>query len=99
MKRFISVLQIAEEETETEFTKDVKGKTIFFVSHSTGQVSEFCNKVLWLEYGMIKAYGKTEEIIPMYENFTTSFNKMSREEQKNYKKEKMEFQQKLFSRK
>lgn len=77
----------------------VKGKTIFFVSHSTGQVSEFCNKVLWLEYGMIKAYGKTEEIIPMYENFTTSFNKMSREEQKNYKKEKMEFQQKLFSRK
>lgn len=76
-----------------------KGKTIFFVSHSTSQVAEFCNKALWLEYGMIKAYGTTEEIIPMYENFTNSFNKMSREEQKKYKQEKLEFQNKLFNKK
>ena len=33
------------------------GKTIVFVSHSSKQVAGFCNKVIWLEYGRLRAYG------------------------------------------
>lgn len=76
-----------------EFRK--AGKTIFFVSHSISQVESFCNKALWLEYGMMKAYGDTEDVLPMYQSFVNEFNKMTKEEQKKYKKEKMMDQKKL----
>lgn len=62
-----------------------KGKTIFFVSHSLSQIKDFCDKILWLEYGMMKAYGVTSEVLPMYERFVSSFNKMSNEEKKEYR--------------
>lgn len=63
------------------------GKTIFFVSHSTSQVKSFCNKALWLEYGMLKAYGDSEDVIPRYEDFINRYNKMSTEDRALYKKE------------
>lgn len=44
---------------------------------------------------MLKAYGKTEEVMPMYNNFVASFNKMSRAEQKQYKKDRLAFQKDL----
>lgn len=68
------------------------GKTIFFVSHSINQIEEFCTKALWLEYGMLKAYGATEEVVPMYKSFVSTFNKMSQAEQKAYKKERIAYQ-------
>lgn len=71
------------------------GKTIFFVSHSTNQVENFCNKALWLEYGMLKVYGDTEEVLPMYKSFVNEFNRMSKEEQKKYKKERLAHQKNL----
>lgn len=61
-----------------------KGKTIFFISHSIGQVKEFCQKALWLEAGEIKAYGPVEEVVPLYEKFIREFNKMSKEEKKKF---------------
>ncbi|MCM2536029.1 teichoic acids export ABC transporter ATP-binding subunit TagH [Neobacillus pocheonensis] len=61
-----------------------KGKTIFFISHSSGQVKEFCQKALWLEAGEVKAYGTVEEIIPQYEQFINVFNKMSKAEKKQF---------------
>ncbi|PAE38148.1 teichoic acids export ABC transporter ATP-binding subunit TagH [Bacillus sp. 7884-1] len=61
-----------------------KGKTIFFISHSIGQVKEFCQKALWLEAGEIKAYGPVEEVVPQYEEFILEFNKMSKEEKKKF---------------
>lgn len=62
-----------------------RGKTIFFISHSIGQVNKFCQKVLWLEAGEIRAYGTTEEIIPQYQKFLKHFKSLSKEEQKNFK--------------
>lgn len=59
-------------------------KTIFFVSHSLGQMKQFCNKIMWLEYGVKKAFGTTEEVLPMYERFITAFNKMTPQEKKAY---------------
>lgn len=64
-----------------------QGKTIFFISHSIGQVKTFCQKALWLEYGEVKAYGEIEEVIPKYEAFLKEFKAMSKKEQKKYKEE------------
>lgn len=63
-----------------------QGKTIFFVSHSLGQVKKFCTKALWLEYGEIKDYGPIQEIMPKYENFLKEYKAMSKEEQQKFKR-------------
>jgi teichoic acid transport system ATP-binding protein len=67
-----------------------KGKTIFFISHSASQVKEFCQKAIWLEAGEVKAYGPVEEIIPKYEHFIKNFNKLSKEEKKQFSQKVME---------
>lgn len=59
-----------------------KGKTMIFVSHSIGQMKQFCEKILWLEYGMVKDYGMVEDVIPKYEKFLKDFRKMSKKERK-----------------
>ncbi|MGE6257444.1 teichoic acids export ABC transporter ATP-binding subunit TagH [Heyndrickxia sporothermodurans] len=71
------------------------GKTIFFISHSIGQVKKFCQKALWLEAGEVKAYGTIKEIIPQYEKFLKEFKAMSKEEQRNFKQMVLEKRSKL----
>jgi len=63
------------------------GKTIFFISHSIGQVKNFCAKALWLEYGEVRDYGTIEKVIPEYESFLSDFKKMTAKEKKAYKDE------------
>lgn len=48
-----------------EFKKE--GKTILYVSHSTGTIKKYCDKVIFLHRGKIKAFGETEKIVEMYE--------------------------------
>lgn len=43
------------------------GTTVFFVSHSLEQIKEMCNKVLWLEHGVVQEFGSTEKICGHYE--------------------------------
>lgn len=69
-----------------------KGKTMFFVSHSMGQVKEFCDKALWLEYGEIKDFGPVKEVIPAYESFLKQHKALSPEEQKKFREEAMKKQ-------
>ncbi|MEI3894292.1 MULTISPECIES: teichoic acids export ABC transporter ATP-binding subunit TagH [Bacillus] len=64
-----------------------QGKTIFFVSHSLGQVKQFCTKALWLEYGEIKDYGLMQDVMPKYEQFLKQYRAMSKEEQQKFKEE------------
>ncbi|MBY0596714.1 teichoic acids export ABC transporter ATP-binding subunit TagH [Bacillus bingmayongensis] len=64
-----------------------QGKTIFFVSHSLGQVKQFCTKALWLEYGEIKDYGLMQDVMPKYEQFLREYRAMSKEEQQKFKEE------------
>jgi teichoic acid transport system ATP-binding protein len=66
-----------------------EGKTIFFVSHSIGQIKDFCNKALWLEYGEVKDYGTVEEVVPKYEKFLKEYKAMSAAEQKQFKEKAM----------
>ncbi|MEN1937224.1 teichoic acids export ABC transporter ATP-binding subunit TagH [Paenibacillus sp. 102] len=62
-----------------------QGKTIFFVSHSMGQVKRFCTKALWLQYGEVRGFGPIEEMMPQYEAFLKEYKAMSKEEQKQFK--------------
>lgn len=61
------------------------GKTMIFVSHSIGQMKKFCEKILWLEFGQVRDYGLTEQIIPKYEKFLSEWQEMSKEEKMIYK--------------
>lgn len=67
-----------------EFKK--QGKTILFVSHSDAQIKQFCDKVVWLEYGRVKEYGSTNEILGNYQSFIKKFESMSNIEKETYKK-------------
>lgn len=48
--------------------KDVgkEGRTVLFVSHNMGAISEFCNRAILLGGGKVMADGSPSEIIPMY---------------------------------
>lgn len=70
-------------------------KTIFFVSHGLGQIRSFCNKAMWLEYGVLKAIGDTEPVLKLYEEFLAMYNKMSKEEKDEYTKQTIQNQSHL----
>lgn len=42
------------------------GVTILFVSHSIEQVKKLCNKIVWLEKGVLKMMGDSEDICDIY---------------------------------
>lgn len=48
------------------------GATTIFVSHSTQQVRQMCNRVLWLDKGKQMAYGDVNEVCDQYEAFLNS---------------------------
>lgn len=62
-----------------------RGKTIIFVSHSIRQMKKFTDKILWLEFGKVKDYGPTKEILPKYEAFIETYKNMSKAEKEKYK--------------
>lgn len=62
-----------------------RGKTMIFVSHSLGQMKEFCEKILWLEFGTVRAFGKTDEVLPKYNEFINNYKKLSKREKQEYK--------------
>jgi teichoic acid transport system ATP-binding protein len=66
-----------------------QGKTMFFVSHSIGQMKQFCEKVLWLEYGVLKEYGDATEVLKNYDDFLKEYAKMSKREKKKHRDEGM----------
>jgi len=45
------------------------GCTIIFCSHSTYQISMFCDEVMWLKQGRLHRYGTVDEVIPAYEHY------------------------------
>ncbi|MFD2922550.1 teichoic acids export ABC transporter ATP-binding subunit TagH [Halobacillus naozhouensis] len=74
-----------------------QGKTMVFVSHSIGQMKQFCEKILWLDYGMVKDFGSAEDVLPRYEKFVEEFKKMSNSEKKKFRKDALEKQKESLS--
>ena len=62
-----------------------QGKTIFFVSHSLGQVKQISDRVLWLDFGQVKEFGDTATVIKNYQQHIDWFNKLSDNEKKAYR--------------
>ena len=42
------------------------GTTVLIVSHSIDQIERLCNRVIWLEHGVTKMLGTTEEVCSQY---------------------------------
>lgn len=42
-------------------------QTVVLVTHSAAQISRLCNRVVWLENGVVRNVGSTEDIVPLYE--------------------------------
>ncbi|RYM02130.1 teichoic acids export ABC transporter ATP-binding subunit TagH [Sporolactobacillus sp. THM7-7] len=60
------------------------GKTIFFISHSIGQMKRFCEKALWIQNGKVEDHGLMKDVMPRYEQFIKAYKKMSKAEQHEY---------------
>jgi teichoic acid transport system ATP-binding protein len=64
-----------------------QGKTIFFISHSAAQVRKISDRVIWMNFGEIKEFGRTSEVLAKYKEYIIWFNDLSDIEKKQYKKE------------
>lgn len=47
-------------------------RTVLIVSHSLDTIEELCDEVLWIDEGNFKAIGKTDKIIPLYNEYMNS---------------------------
>lgn len=62
-----------------------QGKTIFFVSHATGQIRQFCNKAVWVQYGEMKQFGEMKDVVKSYAEFVNQYKNLTKDEQIEYK--------------
>ncbi len=49
------------------------GKTLLFVSHSSGVLAKLCDRALWLDHGQVVGEGALEDIVPVYESGALSY--------------------------
>jgi teichoic acid transport system ATP-binding protein len=49
--------------------------TVFLVSHNNKSIRDTCDRVLWLERGVLRMDGPTEEVLEAYEAFTGGSDK------------------------
>ncbi|MGK0553081.1 ABC transporter ATP-binding protein [Macrococcus capreoli] len=62
-------------------------KTIFFVSHSAGQIRKLCDKALWIHFGEVREYGECNRVVEHYIHHINQYKKKTKEEQMQYKSE------------
>jgi ABC-type polysaccharide/polyol phosphate transport system ATPase subunit len=68
---FDEVLAVVDGEFQARCLDEIKrlhqeGRTVIFVSHSLDQVADVCDRVLWLDRGMVETVGPTAEVLDAY---------------------------------
>lgn len=68
---FDEVLAVVDGEFQARCIQAIKelrdvGSTVIFVSHNPDQVSEICDRVMWLERGTVEAIGPTAAVLDAY---------------------------------
>jgi len=51
-------------EKMSEFGRE--GRTVVFVSHDLGSITQLCRRAIWLDHGQIQADGPSEEVVRRY---------------------------------
>ena len=51
-----------------------QGVTFLIVSHNQAQISQFCDRALWLEKGVLKELGETDKVLKNYIKFMNERN-------------------------
>jgi lipopolysaccharide transport system ATP-binding protein len=69
---FDEVLAVVDGEFQARCLAEIKrlhasGRTVIFVSHNRNQVAEVCERVMWLERGVVREIGATETVLAAYE--------------------------------
>ena len=69
---FDEVLAVVDTEFEARCLEEIKGlqargRTVIFVSHDRDQVAEVCDRVMWLEQGVVRGIGETGPVLDAYE--------------------------------
>ncbi|CAH1850397.1 ABC transporter ATP-binding protein [Convivina praedatoris] len=70
-----------------------ENKTIFFVSHDLDQVREFTTKVMWVQYGEMRAFGPTQAVADEYQKFTQDLDKLDEANRDKYVEKQKQGQQ------
>lgn len=68
---FDEVLAVVDGEFQARCREEIKrlhgdGRTVIFISHSLDQISDVCERVLWLEQGRVNVFGDTENVLAAY---------------------------------
>ena len=74
---FDEVLAVVDGEFRAHCLSEIKklslsGRTVIFVSHDLDQVSELCNRVMWLEHGQVRQIGPSDEVLHAYARETAA---------------------------
>lgn len=65
-----------------------ENKTIIFVSHNLHQIRLLCDKVAWINYGVLRDIGPTKQVTDEYQHFTNWFKSLSRPNKKKFQHDK-----------
>jgi len=57
------------------------GTTLLLVSHNLAQVRQMCERAIWIDRGVVRATGPTDQIIAEYEEYIASLERTSRSNQ------------------
>jgi ABC-2 type transport system ATP-binding protein/lipopolysaccharide transport system ATP-binding protein len=67
------VLAVVDGEFQQRCVEEIRrlhdeGRTVIFVSHNLDQVANVCDRVVWLERGLVRQLGDAHSVIEAYRN-------------------------------
>ena len=70
---FDEVLAVVDGEFQARCIVEIKrlhraGRTVIFVSHDLDQVSQVCDRVMWLDKGRLERVGSTRDVLAAYQS-------------------------------